>query len=93
MTLLTEAQLLTVGEVALRLRQSERTVRDKIASGALPAVRIGTGPRAPIRVDPAELEEWLAASHVAPAEPRVPERLGAADGAGAAGPDPIEREQ
>jgi excisionase family DNA binding protein len=49
MNLLAEAQLLTVGEVALRLRQSERTVRDKIASGALPAVRIGTGQRAPIR--------------------------------------------
>jgi excisionase family DNA binding protein len=54
-----ETQLLTVAEVALRLRQSERTVRDKIASGQLPAVKIGTGPRAPIRVDRAELEQWL----------------------------------
>lgn len=42
----------------MRLRQSERTVHDKIASGALPAVKIGTGPRAPIRVDSAELERW-----------------------------------
>jgi hypothetical protein len=46
-------------------------VRDKIASGALPAIKIGTGPRAPIRVDRAELEEWLALSHVSPAERRV----------------------
>jgi excisionase family DNA binding protein len=71
MTLLREPRLLTVGEVALRIRQSERTVRDKIASGALPAIKIGTGPRARIRVDRAELEEWLALSHVSPAERRV----------------------
>ena len=57
--MLEQAQLLTVGEVALRLRQSERTVRDKIAAGDLPALKIGSGPRAPIRVDSAELERWL----------------------------------
>ena len=50
---------MTVAEVARRLQQSERTVRDKIASEQLPAVKIGTGPRAPIRVDRAELERWL----------------------------------
>ena len=57
--MLKEHRLLTVGEVALRLRQSERTVRDKIAAGALPAIRIGEGPRAPIRIPEAELEAWL----------------------------------
>jgi excisionase family DNA binding protein len=66
MNVLDETQLLTVAEVARRLQQSERTVRDKIASGVLPAVKIGTSPRAPIRVDPAELEERLAASDVTP---------------------------
>ena len=66
MTLLSEPRLLTVGEVALRLRQSERTVRAKIASGALPAIKIGTGPRAPIRVDPAELGSWLRENRVSP---------------------------
>jgi excisionase family DNA binding protein len=73
---LEETQLLTVAEVARRLRQSERTVRDKIASGALPAVKIGTGPRAPIRVDPAKLDAWLEANHndVTPAERRGPGR-------------------
>jgi excisionase family DNA binding protein len=57
--MLEQPQLLTVGEVAFRLRQSERTVRDKIAAGDLPALKIGSGPRAPIRVDSAELERWL----------------------------------
>jgi excisionase family DNA binding protein len=42
MNVLEETQLLTVAEVARRLQQSERTVRDKIVSGALPAVKIGT---------------------------------------------------
>jgi excisionase family DNA binding protein len=57
--LLEETRLLTVGEVALALRQSERTVRDKIAAGTLRAIRIGDGPRAPIRITAAELENWL----------------------------------
>jgi excisionase family DNA binding protein len=67
MNLLEETQLLTVGEVALRLRQSERTVRDKIASGQIPAVKIGTGPRAPLRIDADELGSWLRESRVSPA--------------------------
>jgi excisionase family DNA binding protein len=75
MNVLEETQLLTVAEVARLLQQSERTVRDKIASGQLPAVKIGTGPRAPLRVDRAELEEWLALSHVTPAERRAPDEL------------------
>jgi excisionase family DNA binding protein len=58
-TVLEETQLLTVGEVALRLRQSERTVRDKVSTGLIPSVRIGDGPRAPIRIPADELEEWL----------------------------------
>jgi predicted DNA-binding transcriptional regulator len=37
MNLLVETQLLTVAEVARRLQQSERTVRDKIASGSPPS--------------------------------------------------------
>ena len=59
MNLLQETQLLTVGEVALRLRQSERTVRDKVAAALIPAVRIGDGPRAPIRLRADALEHWL----------------------------------
>ena len=67
MNLLEKTQLLTVAEVARRLQQSERTVRDKIASGQLPAVKIGTGPRAPLRFDRAELDRWLYGSPEQPA--------------------------
>jgi excisionase family DNA binding protein len=70
-----DEKLLTVGEVALRLRQSPRTVRDKIAAGTLPAVRIGDGPRAPIRIVATELERWLdgAATGAARSPRRAPE--------------------
>jgi excisionase family DNA binding protein len=70
-----DEKLLTVGEVALRLRQSPRTVRDKIASGALPAIKIGAGPRAPLRIRAAELERWLdgAATGAARSPRRAPE--------------------
>jgi excisionase family DNA binding protein len=57
--MLAQTRLLTVREVALTLPQSERTVRDKIASGDLAALRIGSGPRAPIRVEAAELEAFI----------------------------------
>jgi excisionase family DNA binding protein len=51
--------LLTVPEVAEDLRVSVKTVRRRIEAGELPAVRIGSGTRAPVRVDAAELGEWL----------------------------------
>jgi len=52
-------QLLTVKETATLLRQSPWSVRQKIARGEIPALKIGNGPRAPIRVDAGELERWL----------------------------------
>jgi len=51
--------LLTVGEVAARLRVSRPTVYRRIAAGEIPVLRLGSGPRAPLRVDGAELETWL----------------------------------
>ena len=51
--------LLTVSEVADRLRVSVKTVRRRIESGELPAVRIGTGIRAPVRVDGDALDALL----------------------------------
>jgi excisionase family DNA binding protein len=57
--MIVQARLLTIREVAAMLRQSERTVRGKVADGTLPAVRIGSGPRAPFRVDAAELERFI----------------------------------
>jgi excisionase family DNA binding protein len=57
--MLAHHRLLTVGETALILRQSERSVRDKIARGEIPSLRVGVGPRAPIRIEADELEQWL----------------------------------
>jgi len=58
-TVATTAELLTVAEVARRLRQSQDTIRRKIAAGELEAVRLGE--HGPLRVP----EEALAA-HLRP---------------------------
>ncbi len=50
--------LLTVAEVAERLRCSEPTVRRRIREGQIPAVKLGHG-RSVIRIDAAELNNWL----------------------------------
>jgi excisionase family DNA binding protein len=52
-------QLLTVRETAEVLRQSEWSVRQKIGRGEIPAIRVGVGPRAPLRVLRSELERFL----------------------------------
>ena len=53
MIAVTEAmQWLTVAEVALALKVSERTIRRLIADGSLPAVHIGRS----VRIRPADLE-------------------------------------
>jgi excisionase family DNA binding protein len=51
-------QLLTVREVADRLKLSEKSVRRRIASGELPAVRLG-GRGTPLRVDERELDQYV----------------------------------
>lgn len=63
------AELLTVAEVARRLRQSEDTTRRKIGDGTIEAVRLGE--HGPLRVP----EEALAA-HLRPtsSSPSVSER-------------------
>jgi len=48
--------LLTIADTAVRLQLSEHTIRRRIASGELPAVRLG----ARIRIDQDDLEQWLA---------------------------------
>ncbi len=57
--------LLTVQETADRLAQSPVTVRRKIREGEIPAVRLGTGPRAPLRVDERALNAWLGGNEFA----------------------------
>jgi excisionase family DNA binding protein len=51
-------QLLTVREVADRLKLSEKSVRRRIASGELPAVRLG-GRGTKLRVDERELDQYV----------------------------------
>jgi excisionase family DNA binding protein len=50
------SRLLTLDEVADRLRLSRRTVERMVGAELLPALRVG---RRAIRVDPDELEAWL----------------------------------
>jgi excisionase family DNA binding protein len=52
------AQLLTVREVADRLKLSEKSVRRRIARGELPAVRLG-GRGTQLRVDERELDQYV----------------------------------
>jgi excisionase family DNA binding protein len=52
-------RLLTVAEVAARLRLSVWSVYRMVEREALPAIRLGTGRMSPIRIDESELERWL----------------------------------
>jgi excisionase family DNA binding protein len=51
--------LLTVGEVAQRLGQHPETIRRKAREGEIPALKLGTGPRARFAFDRDELEAWV----------------------------------
>ena len=63
--------LLRIPEAAERLNVSRASVYRWIDQGRLPAVQLG-GRGAPLRVPIGELQEWLALSHVTPAERRAP---------------------
>ena len=54
-TLTQPRPLLTIPDAAFRLALSEKTIRRRVASGELPAVRLG----ARIRIDQDDLERWL----------------------------------
>jgi excisionase family DNA binding protein len=54
-----KVELLTTAQVARRLKQSEEVIRRKARDGTLPALRLGYGPRAPLRFDEREFEAWL----------------------------------
>jgi excisionase family DNA binding protein len=55
-------ELLTISEVALAMKVSERTVRRLIKSGDLPAYRVGG--RGQLRVEMSELERYVEAHRV-----------------------------
>jgi excisionase family DNA binding protein len=53
-----DSNFLTVAETAALPRQSERSIRRKVAAGEIPAVRLTDG-SGPLRIDRRELEAWL----------------------------------
>jgi excisionase family DNA binding protein len=73
---------LDVGAVAERLNVSRPTVYRLISAGVIPALRIGES-RGALRVDEAELLEWLYRDSGGPAAShrRIPERADASSGA------------
>lgn len=52
-------ELLTVPEVAERLKLAPRTIRKWIAAGELPATRLGAGDKRPVRVSLAALDQYV----------------------------------
>ena len=54
-----EHRLVTVDEVADRLRVQPRTVRDWARSGVLPVVHVGTGAKLRVRFDSAAIDAYL----------------------------------
>jgi excisionase family DNA binding protein len=52
-------KLLRVDQVARRLGCSQQTVYRRVSTGQLRALRLGSGKKAPIRVDSVELERWI----------------------------------
>ena len=48
-----------MNETAARLRVSRKTIRRMLDDGRLEAFRLGTGPKAHVRVDEAALDRWL----------------------------------
>jgi excisionase family DNA binding protein len=61
-------RLLTVRAVAHWMGLSTKQVRRRIASGDLPAVRLGPEPNAQLRVSADELEAWLERRRTQPKE-------------------------
>ena len=55
---------LTVDEAARALRVSRATVYKRIATGAVRAVRLGDGPKAPLRIAEDELDRYTRASTI-----------------------------
>jgi excisionase family DNA binding protein len=55
-----EPEVLTLAEAAQLLRVSPSGLRKMIGDGRVPAFRLGTGPRAAIRLSRAALEEAMA---------------------------------
>ncbi len=55
----TPPRLLTIAEVAERLRVSRQTVWRRVRDGSIPAVRLGDVPHSPLRIDERALMAWV----------------------------------
>jgi excisionase family DNA binding protein len=55
-----EAQLLTVGDVAELFGMSKKSIYRRVERGEIPAIKLGGGPQAPIRINRDDLVTWLA---------------------------------
>ena len=53
------ADFLTVNQVAAVLHLSHQSVRRRIRAGELDVVRVGSGPKAPIRIASGDLLDYL----------------------------------
>jgi excisionase family DNA binding protein len=54
-----ESQLLTVGEVSELFGMSKKSIYRRIERGEIPAIKLGDGPQAPLRIDRNALADWL----------------------------------
>jgi excisionase family DNA binding protein len=52
-------ELFTVAETAERLRLSRKSIYDRLERGELSALRLGEGPKAPLRITSSELDRFL----------------------------------
>lgn len=64
------AQYYTIAEVAFCLHVSTRTVRRMVASGELPASKVGGS----VRVDPADLSSYLNTAKIEPSKKQARRR-------------------
>jgi excisionase family DNA binding protein len=67
-SLVEPGNLLTIDQAAEALQQHPETVRLKVKAGAIPSVRLGDGPTAPIRIPRDQLEAKLSAGSPFPAD-------------------------
>jgi excisionase family DNA binding protein len=81
------SRLLRLDEAAERLGVSTITVRRRVHSGELPAVRLGPSDRYPIRIDESELERWLFESGELPSGSPIPASAAEPE------PGPVDRPQ
>lgn len=58
------SQLLTLKEAAARMTLSWQTVRRLVHAGKVGHLRLGDGPKAPIRIASEDVDRYLATRHV-----------------------------